>query len=172
MSYLAIYYDTRKKKKIRQHMLQYLLLRIEHFIRLEIMKYLDTSVRAWPKLTSDIITDVIKAESIFHRCPDITHQCPKHRLSILKRQMSWTLRRNARDIDIQCPDIVDQWIVFSFRLDICQQCPNINHRYLLFSMYNSISNLRFLKFYHVSQVIPSLKQQGNKKTFLHFSSTL
>ena len=70
-----------------------------------------TSVRTWPKLTDDIITDVSEAERIFYRCPDITHQCPEHHSLILKRQMSWTLRRNARD---QCPDIIDQYILFSF----------------------------------------------------------
>ena len=109
-------------------MLEYFLPRIEHFIHFEIMKYLDTSVRTWLKLTGDIITDVTKAERIFYWCPDFTHQCPEHRSLILNRQMSWKLRRNARDI-------VDQWIVFSFHLDICQECPDIDHRYLLFSVY-------------------------------------
>ena len=115
-------------------MLEYLLPRIEHFIHFEIIKYLDTSVRTWSKLTGEIITDVSKTKRIFYRCPDITYQCPEHRSSILKRQMSWTLRRNARDIDNQWPGIVDQWIVCSFHLDICQQCPYIDHRYLLFSV--------------------------------------
>ena len=79
--------------------------------------------------------DIITYERIFYRCPDSTHQCPEHRSSILKRQMSCTLRWNARDIDNQFPDIVDQWIVFSFHLDICQQWPGIDHWYLLFSVY-------------------------------------
>ena len=51
-----------------------------------------------------------------------------HYWKILKRQMSWTLRRNTRDI-------VDERIVFSFHLDICQQCPDIDRRYLLFFVY-------------------------------------
>ena len=38
------------------------------------------------------------------------------------------LRRNARDI-------VDQWIVFSFHLDICQQCPD---RHLLFTLWKEM----------------------------------
>ena len=106
MSYFAIYYDTWNKYD---------------------RKYaLDTSVRTSSKLTDDIITDVSKAERIFYRYPDITHQCPKHRSSTLKRQMSWTLRCNAQDIDNQCTDIVDQWTVFSFYLGICQQCPDID----------------------------------------------
>ena len=100
-------------------------------------KFLQYSVqcglmRAWPKLNGDIITDVSKAERIFYRCPDFTRQCTERRSSIRKRQMSWTLSRNARDIDNQCLDIVDQWIIFSFHWEICQQCPEIDHRYLLF----------------------------------------
>ena len=87
-------------------MMEYFLPRIEHFIYFEIMKYLDTSVRTWPKWTGDITTDVNEAERIFYRA----------------------LRRNARDI-------VDQWIVFSFHLDICQ---DISHRYSLFSILNGI----------------------------------
>ena len=75
------------------------------------------------------------------------HHSPmsEHRSSILKREMSWTLHRNARDIDNQCLDIVDQWTVFSFHLDICQQYPDIDHRYLLFSV---CKHSRHLKFTH------------------------
>ena len=61
-----------KKENNTEYILKYFLPRIEHFIHFEIMKYLDTSVRTWPKLTGDIITNVSKAESIFYLCPDIT----------------------------------------------------------------------------------------------------
>ena len=98
-----------KKENKTEYMLEYFLPRIEYFINFEIIKYLDTSVRTWRRLTGDIITDVSKAERIFYRCPDITHQWLEHRSWILKRQMSRTLRRNTRDI-------VDQLIVFSFHL--------------------------------------------------------
>ena len=121
----------REKNNKTEYMLEYFIPRIEHFIHFKIMKYLDTSVRTWPKLTGDIITNVSKAERIFYRCLDITHQYFEHRSSILKRQMSWKLRRKARDI-------LAQWIVFSFHLDICQQWPDIDHRYLLFSVLNLI----------------------------------
>ena len=52
----AIYYD--KQKKIKKYVLEYFLLRIEHFIHFEIIKNLVTSMRTWPKLTGDIITDI------------------------------------------------------------------------------------------------------------------
>ena len=57
-----------------------------------------------------------------------------HLWTMLRRQMSWTLRRNARDIDNRCPDIVDRRIVFIFHLGICQQCPDNGHQCLLFSV--------------------------------------
>ena len=39
-------------------MLEYFLPRIEHCIHFEMIKNLDTSIRAWPKLTGDIITNI------------------------------------------------------------------------------------------------------------------
>ena len=55
-----------KKENKTENLLEYFSPRIEQFIRFEIMKYLDTSVRTWPKLTGDIISDVSKAERIFY----------------------------------------------------------------------------------------------------------
>ena len=114
-----LHLQSEKKENKTGYMLEYFLSRIEKFIDFEMMKYLDTSVRTWPKITGDIITDASKAERIFYRCPDITHYCPEYRSSILKRQMSWKLYRNACDIDHRCLDIIDRWIVLIFYLVIC-----------------------------------------------------
>ena len=94
-----------KKENKTEYMLEYFLSRIEHFIHFEIMKYLGTSVRTWPKLIVDIITDVNKADRIFTdarksltNVPSMVHQfsnakCPEHYVA-----MRGTLIINVRTL--------------------------------------------------------------------------